>query len=144
MEILLSLIFLFFRPWKIVFTRDVSLKGKVFLETPFTPEKGDYAVFPVFRKNPYYRMFKDKLLKIDVCDEGEVLTVIGRKYYCDGFYLGEALERDRRGNPVKNFVYSGKVPEGYFFAMGTHPRSYDSRYFGFVPKKLAKKAWRLY
>jgi len=28
-----------------------------------------------------------------------------------------------------------KIPEGYYFVVGTHPRSYDSRYFGLISKK---------
>lgn len=32
------------------------------------------------------------------------------------------------------FIYSGKIPQGSYFAIGTAKGSYDSRYFGFIPQ----------
>ncbi|WP_022846765.1 S26 family signal peptidase [Desulfurobacterium sp. TC5-1] len=142
--ILLMFVIFSYLPFRLIVSEDVSLNGKVWIKTPFRPEKGDYVAFPVFKENRYYRLFTDWLLKRDVCDEGERLTVTGGNYFCNGKFLGKAVETDREGRKVSHFVFNGTVPSGYFFAMGTHPRSYDSRYFGFVPKYIAKKVLRVF
>jgi type IV secretory pathway protease TraF len=40
--------------------------------------------------------------------------------------------RPSQGRPLPRFIHNGPVPAGQLFLVGTHPRSYDSRYFGFV------------
>ena len=54
------------------------------------------------------------------------------RFSCDGRSLGQALTTDSQGQPLPRFTHNGPVPEGQLFLVGTHPRSYDSRYFGFV------------
>lgn len=69
------------------------------------------------------------------CIEGEYLKVTkDKKYFCNGEYLGFAQNKNSKGESVQNFVFNGVIPQGKFFAMGTHLMSYDSRYFGFVDK----------
>lgn len=93
---------------------------------------GDYVVFPM--RTRYVERCTDGclLLKRVVCGPGSVLEVRGRDFYCDGRYLGRAKERSRKGEPVEPFRYSGIIPGGKFFVMGSHEDSFDSRYFGFV------------
>ena len=54
---------------------------------------------------------------------------------CDGTFLGKAKEFSLKGEKLPIFSYSGVVPEGKMFLIGSHKDSYDSRYFGFVNVK---------
>ncbi|RUM31336.1 MAG: peptidase, partial [Aquifex sp.] len=85
------------------------------------------------------------LLKEIGCYPGEILVTKGLDYYCDGRYLGTAKQKGSDGRIVGHFEYNGTVPEGEYFMRGTHPRSYDSRYFGFVKRAAvvrgAKPIW---
>ncbi|EAL3751808.1 S26 family signal peptidase, partial [Campylobacter coli] len=38
----------------------------------------------------------------------------------------------------EQFIFNGVIPKDKFFVMGTHPRSFDSRYWGFVDRKDIK------
>ncbi len=75
------------------------------------------------------------LVKKVSCIEGEFLRVEDRKYYCGDRYLGVAKTHSLTGVPVKNFVFNGRIPDGFLFVMGTNKDSYDSRYFGFISRK---------
>lgn len=55
----------------------------------------------------------------------------------------------RRDGTILPFVYKGgetvTIPEGQFFVIGTHPGSYDSRYWGFINEKnIIGTAYPLY
>jgi signal peptidase I len=94
---------------------------------------GDYVKLN-FWGSQYYPE-GEKMVKNVVCKEGMYLKVVERDYYCNGVYLGRAKERDHYGRYVENFKYNGVIPEGYYFLMGTHPDSYDSRYYGLAPRE---------
>jgi signal peptidase I len=94
---------------------------------------GDYVILD-FWGSQYYPEH-EKMVKEVVCKEGMYLKVVGRDYYCNGVYLGRAKDRDRYGKYVENIKFDGIIPEGYYFLMGTHPDSYDSRYYGLAPKE---------
>jgi hypothetical protein len=73
------------------------------------------------------------------CNEGEHLSVTDHGYYyCGDNYLGHAKTHSRKGTPVENFRYDGIVPQGKFFAIGSCPDSFDSRYIGFLDKADVK------
>jgi conjugative transfer signal peptidase TraF len=87
----------------------------------------------------------DKLLKKVGCATGHRLTVTNGAYYCDENYLGHALAQDSKGNRLPQFIFNGLVPAGSLFMVGSHPRSYDSRYFGFIhADTVLKKAYPLW
>ncbi|ECP9367809.1 S26 family signal peptidase [Campylobacter coli] len=72
------------------------------------------------------------------CEEGQTLSVKDLKYYCDNVFLGIVQKTDKDGNKVEQFIFNGVIPKDKFFVMGTHPRSFDSRYWGFVDRKDIK------
>jgi len=94
---------------------------------------GDYVKLD-FWGSQYYPE-GEKMVKNVACKEGMYLKVVGRDYYCNGVYLGRAKDRDRYGKYVENFKYNGVIPDGYYFLMGTHHDSYDSRYYGLAPRE---------
>lgn len=98
--------------------------------------KGDIVGF-YYRGKPMHG-YKNgsKFIKYIVCDEGDLLTVKNRKYYCNGEFIAEAIKINSFGEPVTDiFEYNGTIPEGKFFAWTPFYYSYDSRYWGFVDKR---------
>lgn len=123
-------------PVKIVIAKDVSLPYNFFLYLPpkGKPMKGEYVEFVEVFKSPLLKKFKNPvyLIKKVVCTEGDVLRTDGFTFYCNDRFLGVAMGKTPKGKPLKVFEYNGKIPPGYFFVMGTHSYSFDSRYIGLV------------
>ena len=47
-------------------------------------------------------------------------------------YYVENGVKDSKGNDLPIFKYQGLIPEQQYFMIGTNPRSYDSKYYGFI------------
>jgi len=128
-------------PYSVFISRDCSLPYRLWLRKTFNIKTSGSFVELIPPVENRYTEGKVLLKKI-VCGPGDHLTV--RKsshggvydYFCNGRYLCTSLARSLAGEPVKSFVYNGTIPKDKYFVIGTHPRSYDSRYFGFVDKKL--------
>lgn len=117
-------------------TWSASLRSRLFyLRTPAPADlrnlrRGDYIRF---RRTYPWPAPTHMLLKEVGCGPGDHLTATHeREYFCNGRYLGRALAADSQGRALPRFRYHGVVPEGALFAVGHHPRTWDSRYFGFV------------
>lgn len=124
-----------FAPSKIMVTTTPSLSNRVFYKKAIgprdLPKKGDFVI--VHTRSKYIGDGEPfDMTKRVACVPSEYLHVKGRRYFCDGEYLGEAKERSLKGEPLENFVFSGKVPGGRLFLMGDGRDSFDSRYLGFV------------
>jgi len=111
-------------------------------------QEGDYLLF---HKQLVYIPLRggqaqtDRLLKIVGCAAGHRLTVSNGEYFCDENYLGRALDKDSKGKPLSQFIFNGPVPPGSLFMVGNHPRSYDSRYYGFInADSVLKKAYPIW
>jgi type IV secretory pathway protease TraF len=121
-----------------------------FLSEPESPDfkEGDYLLFHkqlVHAPLQGNQAVTDKLLKKVGCATGQRLTVNNGEYYCDENYLGHALTQDAEGKRLPQFIFNGLVPAGSLFMIGSHPRSYDSRYFGFIhADTVLKKAYPLW
>ena len=107
------------------------------LHKPFRTktELGDYILFLTDRRTlPYYRP-KTRFGKRVVGIPGDKLVVKGRDFYLNDRFIARAREKDSLGNPAPLFTYNGRIPKGCYFVLGHHPRSFDSRYWGFVCRK---------
>lgn len=91
--------------------------------------KGGYVMF----HSPDPKITKS-LVKSVGCINGDTLENRNGFFYCNDKWIATALNENEKLNN-NSFQFNGKIPQGYFFALGTHPRSYDSRYFGLVAQK---------
>lgn len=103
--------------------------------------QGDYLLFDKHLDQAQ----TDRLLKKVGCAPGQRLSAGEGKFSCDGHFLCRALAQDSKGNRLPQFIFNGLVPPGSLFMVGSHPRSYDSRYFGFIhADSVFKKAYPLW
>lgn len=131
-------------PGHISVTLTPSLGHRVFFLTE--PESLDFqeGEYLLFHKQ-LDQSQTDRLLKMVGCTAGHQLTVSNGEYFCDENYLGQALTQDSKGKRLPQFVFNGRVPTGSLFMVGNHPRSYDSKYFGFIhADSVLKKAYPIW
>ena len=95
-------------PLKLEITLDESLPHKIWLSLPYRQKP--FVEFPVYWDDRYFKhKNKEYFVKILACDEFHYLTVDKNKnYYCDGEFIGKAIDKDKMGNPVKNFFITVK------------------------------------
>lgn len=138
--VVIGLFFLFTRSYGIGFPTSESVGNNIFWldKKNHSYTRGQLVTF-TYRGEPFkeYRA-GSTFLKYAQCVAGDTLTVSGRSYFCNGEFMGNAVLMSSDGEPMKNFVYNGEIPQGYFFALGSHPKSYDSRYWGFVKDEDVK------
>lgn len=122
-------------PGNVAVTVTPSVRRRIFwLTAPrYHLADGDYLLFEM--KDPWSGRARDRIIKEIGCAPGEMLENRGPDYYCDGRFLGRALAADSTGAQLPRFVFHGRVPADRFFMMGDHPRSYDSKYFGFISRE---------
>jgi conjugal transfer pilin signal peptidase TrbI len=142
-------------PGRLIVAVSDSLDHRIFFMTGFNRNvitSGDYLVFRGDRREisahtkPLVDKNLDRLIKKVGCTPGEMLTRDAQgQFFCQGVLIGKALEADSLTRPLPQFQFSGIVPEHCFFMIGTNPRSYDSRYFGFISEdKMMHKALPLW
>lgn len=125
-------------PERIIVSTSPSLKHRIFFLTRVNNEikLGDYLVFR-HKDSDFVQKgldpANDRMIKKVGCRPGEILsTDLKRNYFCNQRLLGAALQTDSKGRSLPLFKFSGPVPEDSYFMVGTNPRSFDSKYFGFV------------
>ncbi|MBM9514071.1 S26 family signal peptidase [Desulfogranum marinum] len=128
-------------PSRIIVATSDSLDRRVFFKVPVTPsriQRGDYLLFPLHGEEhrPFLRQGITEnhvLIKKVGCVPGDLLTKeSGGVFSCQQSTVGKALVKDSHGHVLPVFSFNGPVPQNSYFMMGTNPRSYDSRYFGFI------------
>ncbi len=125
-------------PERIIVSTSPSLKHRIFFLTRANSEfkLGDYLVFR-HKDSGFVQKgldpANDRMIKKVGCRPGNILfTDVERNYFCGQKLLGVALQTDSKGRSLPLFQFSGPVPENSYFMVGTNPRSFDSKYFGFV------------
>lgn len=135
-------------------TQSVPLTLGIALGQPSAWQHGDLVRFLTPDLTPYYPAGR-LLLKQVAAVPGDRLTRLGRDFYINGRYAVTARPMDshgrpaplytpprvplaqsiapRFGEPVCREVSATQVPPGTLFVLGSHERSYDSRYWGVVP-----------
>lgn len=73
------------------------------------------------------------LVKRIGCAPGQVLQVTAIDVRCDGVLLGKVRKASLTGLPLAPALFDGPVPEKFYFMVGDHPASYDSRFLGLIP-----------
>jgi conjugative transfer signal peptidase TraF len=125
-------------PARIIVSTSQSLEHRVFFLVPVNTKKirtGDYLVFrhkDTRFVNKGLNKENDRLIKKVNCSPGQVLTRDIDLFSCNKKELGKALNTDSRGRALPQFEFNGPLPDDNFFMIGSNPRSFDSRYFGFV------------
>lgn len=128
-------------PQRLIIATSDSLDHRIFFKVPVDTARikhGDYLLFqhqegeytPFIRKG-----FKENnvLIKEVGCIPGDLLTRdADGVFFCQQTKLGKALTKDSKGNVLPVFDFTGPVPKGSYFMIGSNPRSFDSRYFGLI------------
>jgi type IV secretory pathway protease TraF len=112
-----------------------SVPFTVFWRIASRIQRGDYVTFPM--SHPIIGPGTANLTTQVVCDEGDRHAYHDDAFWCNGERHGGYISRTWDDKPLTPFQFDGPVPPGEMFVMGSHPRSFDSRYFGFVHKSLA-------
>ena len=118
-------------------------------ESPISSfEKEDYVGFYYHGKGQYpkYHLVNGTyVIKQVYAFPGDTVKVTDNHVYINGEIANGVLKTDRWGKPTKHFAWNGKVPKGKIFVMGVHPRSFDSRYWGFVDENWGLyKCWKIF
>lgn len=129
-----SIMYLF--GYKILISNTESLPYTLFLQTP----KKEFTTGTIITfKYPFKNYFKyrqgDNFTKIIGCSQGQTILRIKNNFYCNGGMIGTALTKDGKGNFIESVDFNEIVPQGKYFMIGTNPKSYDSKYFGYVDEK---------
>lgn len=128
-------------PQRIIVATSDSLNHRIFFKIPVDTARiklGDYLLFHLQEgeHQPFIRQgLKENnvLIKAVGCIPGGFLTKdADGVFYCQQTRLGKALTKDSNGNLLPVFNFTGPIPKGSYFMIGTNPRSFDSRYFGLI------------
>lgn len=108
-----------------------------------TVKRGGYMAFKAARM---IAPFVDGQTVVKVVSglPGDKIQLSSDGLFINGEFKGAPLpflESKQTGEKVYVKDFTGQVPDGHYFVTGTNPRSYDSRYWGFVePERIIGKA----
>lgn len=139
---LILLLFVFFGAWiesKLLISTSDSLSKNIFWKTDSAPITGQYAEFRFSHEFIESKGVTDTFTKIVACGEGQKLHLDHSNYYCDGKYIAYVREKGLSGDDLPVFVFNGEIPKNHGFMLGTNPYSGDSRYFGLIDLRAAKR-----
>lgn len=134
--------FVFVGGWistKLLISTTDSLRQHVFWKTNDVPVAGQYAEFKFNHEFIKAKGVDKTFTKRVACASGQTLTVKNSSYFCDDKYLGYMREKGMSGDDLPAFIFNGKIPEHHGFMLGDNPYSGDSRYFGLIDLRTAKR-----
>ncbi|MEG8223235.1 S26 family signal peptidase [Sphingomonas sp. HH69] len=119
-----------------------SIEAFAVHKSPGPIARGDYVMFTLH--HPIAGPKPVSVTKHALCMAGDRLTMfetpsplIPRSrdghYYCNGALLGVSLPQAHNGMKLEHMSWSGIIPPGMVYVGSTHPRGFDSRYFGLLP-----------
>jgi len=121
---------------KFLFGAEIPFTGGVRLPALRQPHRGDIIVFK-FPKNP-----KEDYIKRCVAVEGDTVLYRDKVLYVNGQRQEEPFARfadGSRQSPMRDSYGPVVVPPGHLFMMGDNrDRSSDSRFWGFLDKRLIR------
>ena len=124
------------------FVTSESIDALMVFKTGEPAKVGSYARFSMPRiDNPNALM---NVTKRSVCGPGDRLKIENLHVYCNGELLGTQIEKTPAGYPLPVFSYDGVIPGHMGFAMGDHPASYDSRYWGLIDIRHAERVSKVF
>lgn len=104
-----------------------SLNGTLYLlEKNKLPSRNDYAAFKypsdfIYPRNSHF-------LKRAVGVAGDTVESKNNQFFVNGQPVGRAMPVTSQGIPIEESQFKGIIPAGYYYMMGDHPKSLDSRY----------------
>jgi len=129
-----------------------SIEAFAVRKSPGPIARGDYVMFtlhhPIAGPNPV------SVTKHALCMPGDRLTMFETPsplvpqsrdghYFCNDMFLGVSLPRAHNGMKLDHMRWSGIIPAGMVYVGSTHPRGFDSRYFGLLPISSLTRMERL-
>ena len=110
--------------FNIAFDRSLDVNAAI-LKRGTLPAKGDLVGFKLYGDHPLAkgRPYMKKVVGV----QGDVVTWKGREVFINGEPFGVAKEYSRKGEKLA-LGFSGVIPAGHVFVVGTHKDSLDSRY----------------
>jgi signal peptidase I len=131
-------VYLFKQNYSVGFSFTPSLPYTIFLvdKKDTAIQKDDLVVFNYPGEDIYMYKTGEKFVKIAICFPNDILFVNeNREYFCNGRKIAQAPLHDSQGKKLSHFKFNGSIPKNNYFAIGTHPKSWDSKYWGFVSKE---------
>ena len=115
-----------------------------------TVGRGDYVVFLSRETEPFYPS-GTRMLKRVVGVYGDSVRVGHDGVFVNGRFEGGLIHAQpggrlwKLGKGLEAFSRDEQVPPGKLWVMGTHERSYDSRYWGYVStEQVVGRAWPIW
>lgn len=100
-------------------------------------ERDEYIAFVSMQMEPFYKN-GTLAVKLAAGVPGDHITVNERGVAVNGHHMGALLHLQegeklwRMGRRIGDVERDEQVPVGRLWMMGTNPRSYDSRYWGYI------------
>lgn len=101
-------------------------------DAPLKIARGDIAGF--FPKGKMGPTFEGRLVIKQIAGlPGDTVTVSRDQFYINGQHIGPLDLMTRLGKPAGYFDRVEIIPDRHYLFIGTEPRSFDGRYWGYVP-----------
>ena len=122
---------------QVVIAHGDSVPARLLVKAPGPIRQGDYV--RLWITHPILGPTTQELTKQVVCVPGERLHFDGTFYRCNGRWLGGVLRETWDHRPLTRFRFEGVIPPGQLFVLGSHPRSFDSRYIGLIDASTVQR-----